>query len=231
VIQNVEPSQIYEFMVRDFADAWDALAGVPSARNRGNFMFARQAMVLLEWAARLAASDTTGGAISAFSDELHRIEPRYFTQLPGGAPQPKEFQLPSVTTANPERQLIWALFDLIRNGQAHQYQQIPVELLDGKVFWIALSGAASGFQLATAQSRRKEHLGYKDDPSGNVWLLVRTDLMFLDLKDAVERSSLLGRGLSFAHLVRAGPGRSDYQFDSAALKAALATAGHPVTPI
>ncbi|MFQ5695962.1 MAG: hypothetical protein ACE5HB_08230, partial [Terriglobia bacterium] len=219
-----------EFMVRDFEDTWDALAGVPSARNRGNFMFARQAMVLLEWAARLAATDTTGGALSAFSTELHRIEPRYFTTLPCDAPSPNEFRLPSVTTANQERQLIWTLFDLVRHGQAHQYQQIPVELLDGNVFWIALSGAASGFQLATAQSRRKEHLGYKHDPSGNVWLLVRTDLIFLDLKNAVEQSNLLGRRLSFRYLER--PRRSShYQCDSKALKAALSKAGHPVNPI
>lgn len=231
MVQNLSPSQIYEFIVRDFEDTWDALTSVQSARNRGNFMFARQAMVLLEWAARLAASDKSGATLSTLSAELHKIEPRYFTQLPGGAPTPKEFGLPSVSAANPERQLLWALFDLIRNGQAHQYQQIPVSLQDGKVFWVALSGAAYGFQLATAQSRRTEHLGYKDDASGNVLLLVRTDLVFLDLKDAIERSHLLSRGLSFVHLVRPGPGRANYQFDSPALKAALAAAGHPVNPI
>jgi hypothetical protein len=194
-------------------------------------MFARQAMILLEWAARLAADDRTGGALLAFSCELQKIEPKYFTQLPGGAPRPKEFLLPTVAPVNPERQLIWALFDLIRNGQAHQYQQIPVWLRDGKALSIALSGATFGFQLATAQSRRKEHLGYKGDSSGNVWLLVRTDLLFLDLKDAVERSALLKRGLSFAHLVRPGPGDAYYQFDSIALKAALAAGGHPINPI
>lgn len=216
--------------MRDFEDAWNALAGVASAKNRGNFMFARQAMVLLEWAARLAASDVSGVALSDFSAELNLIEPKYFTQLPGGAPRPRDFHLPSVTPANSERQLIWALFDLVRHGQAHQYQQIPVELLDGKVFWIALSGAVSGFQLSTAHSRRNEHLGYKEDSSGNVWLLVRPDVIFLDLKTAVERSSLLGRGLSFDYLRRGGPGGSNYRFDSSALKSVLASSGHPVIP-
>jgi hypothetical protein len=232
MIENVDPKTIFGFIVRDFEDTWDALAGIPSARNRGNFMFALQAMVLLEWAARLAASDKSGKAISAFSTALHKIEPRYFTILPFDAPSPwsREFELPSVTTSNPARQLIWTLFDVVRHGQAHQYQQIPVELLDGKAFWIALSGAALGFQLARAQSRRKEHLGYKNDPSGNVVLLVRTDLMFLDLKNAVEQSSLLGRGLSFGYLYR--PRKSShYQCDSVALKGALAAGGHLVNQI
>jgi hypothetical protein len=230
MIDNLEPSTIFQFIVGDFEDAWDAIAGVASVRNRGNFMFARQAMVLLEWAARLAASDVSGVAISDFSSELNKIEPKYFTQLPGGAPRPKDFQLPFVTPANSERQLLWALFDLIRHGQAHQYQQIPVELSDGKVFWIALSGAVSGFELSTAHSRRNEHLGYKEDRSGNVWLLVRPDVIFLDLKTAVERSSLLGRGLSFDYLRRGGPGASNYQFDSSALKSVLTSSGHPVIP-
>lgn len=193
-------------------------------------MFARQAMVLLEWAARLAATDTTRSALVAFSAELQKIEPRYFTKLPDGAPQPKEFQLPSVSTTNPERQLIWALFDLIRNGQAHQYQQIPVALLDGTFFWLALSGAASGFALATAQSRRQEHLGFKIDSSGNIWMLVRPDLMFLDIKNAVERSNLLTLGLSFTYLDRPGSGRLNYKFDSSTLNSALSAAGHPVIP-
>jgi hypothetical protein len=231
VIQTVEPSKIYEFIVGDFEDAWDSLASITSAKCRGNFMFARQAMVLLEWAARLASTDGSGAALPALSDELYRTEPRYFTQLSSGAPGPKEFQLPSITSSNPERQLIWALFDLIRHGQAHQYQQIPVELIDGKVFWISLSGPVFGLQIATSQLRRREHLGYKEDEVGNIWLLVRPDLIFLDLKLAVERSNLLGRGLIFKSLVRPRPSQSEYQFDSAALKTALASAGHPINQI
>ena len=101
--QNVEHSKIYEFIVGDFEDAWDALAGKASAKYRGNFMFARQAMVLLEWAARLASGDVSGLALSALSDELNSIEPTYFTRLPGRAPRPKGFQLPSVASVNQER--------------------------------------------------------------------------------------------------------------------------------
>jgi hypothetical protein len=234
MIQNLDPSTIFNFIVKDFEDAWDALAGVASAQNRGNFMFARQAMVLLEWAARLAASDKNGIALSDFSAKLYDIEPRYFTELPGGpAPQKNkmEFKLPSMPSPNPARQLIRALFDLIRHGQAHQYQQIPVELSDGKVFWIRLSGPTYRFQLSTAESRRTVHLGYTEDQSGNIWLLVRPDLFFLDLKSAVERSNLLGRELSFVYLRRGGTNGSAYQFDSSSLKSALETKGHPVISI
>lgn len=134
MIQNLPPETIFEFIVRDFEDAWNALADSSSARNRGNFLFARQTMVQLEWVARLAGTDATGSALADYSAEPNRIEPRYFTQLPGSAPKPKDFYLPSVSSANQERQLLWALYDLIRHGQAHQYQQIPVELSDGKDF-------------------------------------------------------------------------------------------------
>ena len=75
MIQNIAPSTIYEFIVRDFEAAWDALANLASAKNRENFMFARQVMVLLEWAARLVASDTSGAALSGFSTVEGQVFP------------------------------------------------------------------------------------------------------------------------------------------------------------
>jgi hypothetical protein len=50
---------------------------------------------------------------------LGKIEPRYFTVLPGSTEYPGDFELPSSPTGGPkENQLISAIFDLIRHGQS-----------------------------------------------------------------------------------------------------------------
>lgn len=58
-IPNLQPDTIFRFICNDFETAWDAVARQRSGRSgrlgRGNFMFALQAMVLLEWASRLCA--------------------------------------------------------------------------------------------------------------------------------------------------------------------------------
>ncbi|MGH2460126.1 MAG: hypothetical protein ACRDIY_14820, partial [Chloroflexota bacterium] len=55
--------------------------------------------------------------------------------------QATDFELPSDGTSPGHAQLLWMLFDVVRNGQAHQYQQILVELTDQKHFLAALTGA------------------------------------------------------------------------------------------
>jgi hypothetical protein len=92
--QNLPPEKIYEFIVVDFEDAWNSVAWNPSARGRGNFMFARQAMMLLEFASRLAFTDSLGNALYYLSHVLFTIEPKYFTQLPGNCADFDEFDFP-----------------------------------------------------------------------------------------------------------------------------------------
>jgi hypothetical protein len=226
MFENLPPQQLYDFIVNDFEDAWNSLAANPTARGRGNFMFARQAMTLLEFASRLCASDRGGAALRDLSEELYRIEPKYFTVLPGACYKPKDFDLPS-TTSTPEHELIWAMFDMIRNGQAHQYQQIIVRLTNNTSFAIALSGARFGFHL-DEQLRPSEHLSYRSDGQGGLLLLVYPEVLFLDLKRAVAASGILNRGLSFDYLARPqGKKRRSYQFSSADLESTLASAGHP----
>jgi hypothetical protein len=41
-------------------------------------------MILLELTCRVAAADSTGDALHDFSSELERLNPLYFTPLPGG---------------------------------------------------------------------------------------------------------------------------------------------------
>jgi hypothetical protein len=73
---NLEPQTIYELFCVDFESAWDALAATsPDAvTGRGNFMFARSAMGLLEFSSRLCADDQSGQTLDDFSAELGKVD-------------------------------------------------------------------------------------------------------------------------------------------------------------
>lgn len=198
-------------------------------------MFARQGMYLLEFAARLCTTDYSGGALASLSQSIFEIEPRYSTRLPGVCADFEEFDLPYKSSKGDE--LLWAIFDLIRNGQAHRYQQVLVNLTDGVDWQIYLTGASMGqhLQFVSVSPRHVEHLGYRRD-QGDLWLVVRPDVIFLDVKNAIAKSGLLGKGLEF----RGPPGSPlkfpsskkeklagpFYQFDSAALEMNLSMGGH-----
>lgn len=225
---NLSVPEMFTFITSDFEDTWNALARDPSARGRGNFMFALQSMILLEWACRLCATDSTGKWISLLSSELHKIDPKYFTVLPGPCRlPPNEFALPTMS-GRPETELLAAVFDLIRNGQAHQYQQILVELSDGIWFVLILTGAAHGRDLDTVRKvgRVKDHLGIKRD-AGRLGLKVRPDWLYLDIKEAITKAGLTTSGLTFKYLERPGTSKTHYQYDSTTLEAALLSGSHP----
>jgi len=137
MVENLSPRQIYTFIVKDFEAAWDSIADNRRNIGRGNFMFARQAMSLLEFAARFYGKNTN--LRTKYSEELYKIEPKYFTDLPGPVGCNKGFTLPHLGNTSI---LLWSLFDLIRHGLAHQYQQIRVTLTDGKHFYMNLEGAS-----------------------------------------------------------------------------------------
>src|SRR5437870_5601367 len=113
---NLPPDHLYHMMVADFRDAWNAVALSNTAEGRGNFLFARSAMGILEFASRLCSSDSSGNALAAFTHELQRIQPRYFTPFPGPTARPgmrrgvQEWMLPHSDECDPETQLLWALF-------------------------------------------------------------------------------------------------------------------------
>jgi hypothetical protein len=167
-------------------------------------MFGRQAMTLLEFASRLYTNDVTGIIQRNFSSELYKIEPKYFTLLPTSCATTTEFILPHKGDKS-GRTLLWALFDLIRHGLAHQYQQIIVDLNNGKHFYISLTGADYGryLDVAVKLQRPREHLGYTFDKDGDLELKTYPDIMFLDFEHAVNKSGLLlNKGLSFRYLSR-----------------------------
>jgi hypothetical protein len=188
------PLELMNFIIGDFEAAWDALALRPEDNlPRGNYTFARQAMMLLEFACRLCMSDATDQSLADFSVELFRRDWRYFIRLPGICPTPGDFKLPQ-HGPYPESQFIAALFDLIRNGQAHQYQQIRARLAGGD-FGFALTGAVYGLPLRQtfANGRPSDHFEASRCPNGDIRMIIRTDALFLDLRDSARGARLGSR--------------------------------------
>jgi hypothetical protein len=229
---NLEPPRIHHLFRVDFESAWDALAGRSreDLPGRGNFMFARSAMGLLEFASRLCSSDLAGTALADFSASLESAEPRYFTPLPGPCARPggSEWTLPHANAGNPESQLLWALFELVRHGQAHQGQQIMVALQDGATFGVSLTGVLNRTLAdVSAAPRPRDHLTMALGADGrSTWILVHPEMLFLDVDDAIAGANLLNRGLSFPYLGarQARPGRFD--FDHQQLRSSLSAGGH-----
>lgn len=231
LVPNMTVDEMYRAIVVDFEVAWAALAAHGS--GGGNLMLTRQAMTLLEWACRLCASDATGDALRALSGELRARDEHYFTELPGACRTPGEFELPHDPAVAEDRTLLSMLFDLVRHGGAHQYQQITAELKDG-FFTVPATGTAKGYTLEVAEKTRsgRGHLGQGQDTFEDgtpiLFVLLRPELMFLDVKVAIERSGLLTRGLSFEYLRRGGSAEKGprYDFKLEEFSAALKEAGH-----
>ena len=224
-----EPT-IIDFIIGDFESAWEALANLQGSMPRGNFLFARQAMTLLEVVCRLCKSDQTGSALNDFSLALESQDSRYFTRLPGPCWKPSSrtrtaFELPS-RGPDPDNQLIAAIFNLVRNGQAHQYQQTRAVLSDGKHFRFALTGADYGLSLprSLASGRPPEHLQKLSDASGDLWIKIRTDILFLDVHNATVEANIKGRGLRMDFLTEDRV--QTFNFDVGAANSALVAGGH-----
>jgi hypothetical protein len=230
---ELPPSTLFQFICEDFRKAWDAMATVDFDPGvGGNFLFARQAMALLEFTCRVAASDESGATLADFSAELARRDPYLFTLLPGGPEkQPREFGLPFWPEAGspPQWQLIAILFDLIRNGQAHQYQQIPVTLTDGAILAISINGVRPGRLLRTVLAepgkRSVNHLMIHRQGRGNFWVNVHPEILFLDFEGAAIKAEVFERGLVPKWLERPWDGRG-WQFSGEQLETTLSAAGY-----
>jgi hypothetical protein len=226
---NLSARHLYNFITSDFESAWAALSLQKAEgpfKGRGNFMFARQAMALLEFACRLIGRSDE--AREAFSRALFDIEPRYFTLMPGQCRGPESDPLlpfsPQHGRDSANRTLLAALFDMVRHGLAHQYQGITVELSDGRVLAASLSGVVYREELGT-NLRRELYLGYLLATSDDMLIRLYPDVLYLDVKEAIRKSNLLDRGLALDYFVRGGGG-DNYGFDAAAVRNALADAGH-----
>jgi hypothetical protein len=230
---NLVPETQFTFLCSDFESCWDALAQTKTpTQGGGNFMFARQAMALLELCCRVAAADETGGTLSEFGSALAGIDGRYFTKVPGRVPAPRQFRLPRLAdTDSTDAQLLEVLYDLVRQGHAHLYQQIPVRMSDGGLFGIALTGVDRGAFLSsmTVQNRPRDHLSLRVR-EGEAWLVAIPAALYLDLRDAAIEARVFGRNLLPKYFTRPGAGKraEDYGFTTGELLGVLCQAGHPI---
>jgi hypothetical protein len=231
-VSSASTSEILEFITGDFTDAWNALAMVPesggpwSLRHRCNYLFAMHSMVFLEWICRLCKSDPTKRALQDFSNELNAIEPHYFTEIPNDCNTPGVFELPTIKRLSQKRLLLSALFDLLRNGLAHRYEEIIVPLMGGDLA-IELLGAQHCHWLDTVvQFRSTRHLSYRLS-QGDIFITVHPGILFLDFKAAFENAHLADSARNLvADPFQRGSLKGNYQFSPQALESALQVAGH-----
>ena len=205
-IAEQPPDWIFTAICRDFETAWDAIARLRPAegQGRGNFMFARQAMMLLEWACRQCAVDPKGKASRDFGRALYAQRPGYFARvhapLISTIDRDHRVELPPPPRSDRADRgpLLWFLWDVIRNGQAHQYQQIVARLPDGDVY-VALGGPDRGVTIeATRESRlwESDHLTrVRPIRRGELGIAVHPQWLYLDVRAAVESMEMLGRKL------------------------------------
>ncbi len=71
---------------------------------------------------------------------------------------------------------------------------------------------------------RADHLNYNYDNDHNIWLAVRSDILFLDIKRAYEDSGVSGMGLELKHLTEGG--RKTFLFTSELLVNSLVEGKH-----
>jgi hypothetical protein len=195
---NLSPEALFYMLGQDFRAAWKGVADRErETRTGGNFLFAGLAMDLLELACRTAAGDKSGHALEEFGQALHDLDPRYFAELPCEVGKP-QFDLPRHGETPENRQVLTLLFLMIRHGLAHQYQQIPARLTDGRHLIVALSGATKDRPLDESSSsgtRPEFHLRLDESSEDPLRWFVYPDRLFLDFESASHAARVFDRGL------------------------------------
>lgn len=200
MVKYYSERKVYKFIIGDFRNSWNRIAELPprSGINRGNYMFGLVAMNLLEFICRLCQTDPSKKALLDFSNELNKIEPKYFTHLPNDPNAKsllkinrKDYTLPYLNSNNNDNLLLTAIYDLIRNGVAHQYDQPIVDLLlDGKKFYVIVTGPRFGGHIDGRMRKSPFHLSCKLDTNGNIGLKVYPDILLRDFQKAVVYSEI-----------------------------------------
>jgi hypothetical protein len=219
---NLPPEKIYYLLKQDFESMWNCLAQKENKEiAKGNFNFALLDMILLEFISRYCSMDETGKTLEKFSNVLYDINKKYFIRLPLIEKIKLNFSLPY--HSKPEHiengkyandELLWLLFDLIRNGEAHNYQEIIGKFEDGHYLLIAIPGPKYGETLDKIDVKLPHlgHLGYeminKDiydvlfNDDNDVRLYFMPEIMFKELIEAVEKSEIFKKNLNYPYFGR-----------------------------
>ncbi len=90
MVNNLTVKEIFDFITKDFEGLWNSVA---KNNDENTGIFGRQAMTVLEFVCRLCSKDTTRKEIKKLSNNLIRIQPKYFTILPAKCVSTADFSL------------------------------------------------------------------------------------------------------------------------------------------
>jgi hypothetical protein len=198
---NLTPKKIYDIITGDFEQLWNSLSSKQSEIYKGNFTFALLDMIFIEFISRFCKSDVTGNKLNRFSNCLYNIDKRYFGELVGweGIRSDREYTIPFKHKEGKE--ILCLLFELIRNGEAHYYQQIVADLQDGVII-IRISGANFDLSRVSSRSGHLDVQGTIISEKNVILIQFRPEVLFLDLKKAVECSQIFDQCEDFSHFLR-----------------------------
>jgi hypothetical protein len=170
------------------------MAATPfSEQTSASFLFARQAMLLVELASRVASQDRATSR--RFAAELQSREARLFKPIPAYKPGPQTRRcVPRIAAeGDAGSDLITLLFDLMRNGLAHYGQQVYAPLADGRAIGVVL--VDSMWRGRTLESMRDggktiDHLSCTLQTDGNLVIRLCPAILYLDVRDASESAGV-----------------------------------------
>lgn len=212
MVKDLQAKEVYDLIIKDFTGLWESVTNNPDHQiGRGNFIFGFMAMNLLEFICRMCHSDSSGKSLRDFSNELKRIEGKYFTHIPKCLTVKKdhsidlrvkkrEYTLPHLDGQDHDDLLLTLIFDLIRNGVAHQYQQLVCDHKADSDLYITLDGPTHKRYIN--RKKRWRHLTCISEKNGDVRLILHPQILFADFKDAAERSGILDNDPVVEHLKR-----------------------------
>jgi hypothetical protein len=180
---------LFENLCLEFETAWDAMATTDrELRTGGSFLFARQAMLLVELATTVARTDAD--TLQRFSEELFAREPALFKLLPYTTRKGTRNRVPRLApSGDPRSELIEVLFDLVRHGHAHVGHQVYAPLKDGGAFGVVLHGVWTGRTIENIRppgGRHFDHLLFRRQSNGQLVVEVCAGTLYLDARDASE---------------------------------------------
>jgi hypothetical protein len=188
------PSRVlFDNLCADFEMAWDAMAATDLAgRANGSFLFARQAMLLVELASTVARQDPT--TRRRFSRELQAREALLFKRVPYQPHSSTRKCVPRIAPeGDPTSELIALLFDLVRHGQAHYGHQLYAPLKDGRGIGVVLLGVWKGRTIDKIRPhgvRTYEHLSCTKQRDGSLVMTLCPGTLYLDVRDASQSANV-----------------------------------------
>lgn len=182
----------------------------------GNFLFARQTMLLVELASRVACKNRP--TFARFACELQALDPVLFKRIPY-EPKGTRDKVPRIARpGDPSGELIALLFDLIRNGQAHYGAMLYARLTDNQHFGVGVTGVCQGRTLDTLRpdgGRPIGHMSVNQQSDGDLILWLCPGTLYLDVRDASERAGVWSLDFDLDDWIR------DWPLSTAELEAAL----------